>query len=374
MRFVLALLGCLVACTASASRAPAASGSDFAVVSSPHIAGGVLESVSATGPANAWAVGYVRTAGGYAALAEHWNGSAWSRAKLPALGAARLSGVDAVSPVLAWAVGVQYGPLFEHTLVLRWNGKVWAKVAGFDQQKESGLTSVGALDAAHAWTGGYLGQSLYESDVWTGSVWKSVSQAWTHRSQGSEIDGIYAASRSAVWEVGSSAGPGAGAMESTPYALRFNGARWMQTTLPSGGFSAVPRAVSGLGATSVWAAGYVQPTAAGSRLANQPAIWHSNGASWTYSRPFATYSTSHSLAGIAAVGSANVWAVGLRMTTAGERTLIVHWDGSRWSDLGGPDVGSGDNDLNGVSRVPGSATQVWAVGEASGSPLIVHHA
>jgi hypothetical protein len=32
-----------------------------------------------------------------------------------------------------------------------------------------------------------------------------------------------------------------------------------------------------------------------------------------------------------------------------------------------------NNDLYGVAKVPGTTTGVWAVGDADGHPLILHH-
>jgi hypothetical protein len=63
---------------------------------------------------------------------------------------------------------------------------------------------------------------------------------------------------------------------------------------------------------------------------------------------------------VAAIAEDDVWVVG---STAGEgalRTVAQHWDGSRWSLFPTPNVGTGDNALNGVD---GSASEdVWAVG------------
>jgi len=63
--------------------------------------------------------------------------------------------------------------------------------------------------------------------------------------------------------------------------------------------------------------------------------------------------------------------VGERLTAAGEqRTWIVHWNGSSWVSLGGPNPRTGGSALNGISSVPGSAT-LWAVGDSGGTPLIL---
>ena len=63
-----------------------------------------------------------------------------------------------------------------------------------------------------------------------------------------------------------------------------------------------------------------------------------------------------------------------RSATAGARnhetpieTLILHWDGSRWSQVPSPNVSGGANQLFGITAI--SANDIWAVGTAGGAPL-----
>jgi hypothetical protein len=93
---------------------------------------------------------------------------------------------------------------------------------------------------------------------------------------------------------------------------------------------------------------------------------HWNGSAWTISSSFSPNSV---LTSVAAIGSADVWAVdgsGLMQTQ--------HWNGSAWSIIATPNppVGSG---LNGVAAV--SSGNLWAVGwndDSNGhiTPLIEH--
>jgi len=69
-----------------------------------------------------------------------------------------------------------------------------------------------------------------------------------------------------------------------------------------------------------------------------------------------TYATS--LYGVSAVSGRNAWAVGRH----GDDTSILHWDGTRWSRVTSPNLGSDFNELHGVSVV--STTDGWAVGDA----------
>ena len=73
------------------------------------------------------------------------------------------------------------------------------------------------------------------------------------------------------------------------------------------------------------------------------------------SRPSAT-SISGALNGISALSTSDAWAVGY--DPAG--SLILHWNGTTWSQATSPSPGSADATLNGVSMI--SPTDGWAVG------------
>ena len=71
--------------------------------------------------------------------------------------------------------------------------------------------------------------------------------------------------------------------------------------------------------------------------------------------------SDNSLSGVTALSASDAWAVGEYFTTKGfSRTLIEHWDGSKWSIVASPNAGQSDNILTGVTSV--SANNVWAVG------------
>jgi hypothetical protein len=78
--------------------------------------------------------------------------------------------------------------------------------------------------------------------------------------------------------------------------------------------------------------------------------------------PFNPCGIPEALNGIAAISESDVWAVGMRSIDGlGERMLIKHWDGVRWTSVISPNVGTRDNVLYGVAA--SSATNVWAVGK-----------
>ena len=90
--------------------------------------------------------------------------------------------------------------------------------------------------------------------------------------------------------------------------------------------------------------------------------------------PTANATTDDYLHATSAISSNNVWAVGDSITTTSKsgvaQTMIEHWNGNHWNLVSSPNVGTGDNDLYGVSAI--SANNVWAVGQSSGNTLIEH--
>lgn len=88
----------------------------------------------------------------------------------------------------------------------------------------------------------------------------------------------------------------------------------------------------------------------------------------------ANATTDDYLHATSAISSNNVWAVGDYIPTNSKsgvaQTMIEHWNGTQWSIVPSPNVGTGDNDLYGVAAI--SANNVWAVGDSSGNTLIEH--
>jgi hypothetical protein len=72
-------------------------------------------------------------------------------------------------------------------------------------------------------------------------------------------------------------------------------------------------------------------------------------------------SVRHGLNEVAAASASNAWAVGVRWT-AGEvaRTLIEHWNGSSWTIVASPNIGTVQDQLVAVAAT--SSTNAWAVG------------
>ena len=69
---------------------------------------------------------------------------------------------------------------------------------------------------------------------------------------------------------------------------------------------------------------------------------------------------------IATIASNNIWVVGsTKDAVHAIRTGAEHWNGSSWSQIPAPDVGTGANQLNGVDAL--ASNNVWAVGYSTSS-------
>jgi hypothetical protein len=66
------------------------------------------------------------------------------------------------------------------------------------------------------------------------------------------------------------------------------------------------------------------------------------------------------LRGVTAVSANNVWAAGTHYVNGSQLTLILHWDGTRWSVVPSPNDGPFTQELFEIRAV--SANDIWAVG------------
>jgi len=156
----------------------------------------------------------------------------------------------------------------------------------------------------------------------------------------------------AMLGAGGSAVAGAGAVQAAPGMGR----------AASGGSPAlVPGSLKGVSAdsaTDAWAVGgYFNSANVGQTL-----ILHWNGTSWKRVRSPNPGPTSDGLGAVSAVSRTDAWAVGATYdkSTNVTSTLILHWNGTAWSQVKSPNPSAGYNVLEGVSAV--SSTDAWAVG------------
>ncbi len=175
-------------------------------------------------------------------------------------------------------------------------------------------------------------------------------------SDSSALNSTDAVSACDVWAVGwtdSATGP-------LPLIVHWTGgASW--TTVPSpdptGNTNASLTGVRMISPTDGWAVGYYRT---GDGPTQKTLILHWDGTSWTQVPSPNPGAAGNQLLAVTAMSSNDVWAVGAYSTTPGaSQTLTLHWDGSSWQQVTSPDPGA-SNGLSSVSAV--SSSDVWAVG------------
>ena len=146
-------------------------------------------------------------------------------------------------------------------------------------------------------------------------------------------------------------------------AMRWNGASWsiLSSPNPSAEDNDL-KAVAVVASNDVWAVGTYLPALGG---ALRTLVLHWNGSAWSVVTSPNVGTGSNYLTGVAARSANDAWAVGHYHDTASDRekTLILKWNGSSWATVTSPNPSSGDNYLIAVTVLPGS-TSAWAVGWA----------
>jgi hypothetical protein len=185
--------------------------------------------------------------------------------------------------------------------------------------------------------------------------------------QGNYLTALAPVSANDVWAVGAWYPP-----SSNPRTLteHWDGSDWSVVPSPNAtpGYNELYGAAA-VSTSDVWAVGYHNIANYGSE---KTMALHWDGTRWSIVRTRNMGPNANMLRAVSAVSSNDVWAVGLGASTSNEvgRPLIEHWDGARWSLVRSPNLGGGFGILNSVTAL--AANDVWAVGTHEGSTLIEH--
>jgi hypothetical protein len=340
-----------------------------AAAANPSSRYNVLTSVSSDSASDAWAVGSYtsNTTGVRDTLILHWNGTAWSRVPSPSPGSRFnvLNGVSAAGTKNAWAVGFyrnqSAGAL---PLILRWNGTAWSQVAApAPGLPETELNGVSTVSGREAWAAGFAGQPATGQFAtlilhWNGTAW-SLMTSPDPSPKDSFLQGVSAAQGGGAWAVGSYL---RGKTLQT-LVLKWSAQAWIQvksaSPAPAGRYNLLD-GVSAIGRGHAWAVGNNPDTTTGP---GQTLALQWNGTSWPRVPSPDPGAGANELNAVSADSPTDAWAVGdsaLALSGGPLDTLILHWDGTAWSQVSSPSPGPATNVLNGVSA--DSATGAWAVG------------
>lgn len=310
----------------------------------------------------------------------HWDGTSWTKSPgLKVQGA--LNGVLTVSSTDAWAVGSRrvaktftYRPLIAH-----WNGSTWRPVTlpNLGRHSYGEFADVAGSSAKDVWAVGYRGGGKVNAapliEHWNGTRWRVTSIPRPHAI--GYVTAVSALSPTDAWAVG---WYGSSARHVQTLSFHWNGTHWIRVPTPnpaSPGTKAVDQlsAVVASSADDVWAAGNARVTL-GKHHASQTLVLHWDGKRWTREPTPNEKPLVHGswLLGLASAGPSDVWAVGKHGTGHGQVTLVERWNGQAWNVVASP-TGPTRSYEQGLRRVAVvSATDVWAAGGYAGAGLLEH--
>ena len=330
-------------------------------------------------------------AGGQDALALLDNGTAmsWGDNETDELGDGQdvstqpLSTVPVAVSGLRGAVAVAAG--YQHSIALLNTGEVmaWGDNGFFQLAQPQGfpggfadsdvpLAVAGFEDATAIAAGGLFSLALLSNGTvaaWGDNAFGQLGDSSTDTKQSVvHVTGMTGVTKIAAGGASSLAlaSPPAGARSQRPDAAGAPSSPWrvVPSQHPSGSepVDQTLSAVSAATTTDAWAVG------AGTLGTGKPLAEHWNGTAWTIAQVASGPEADSSLNGVDDLSPTDAWAVGEtdNGTSAGERTLIEHWDGAKWVVVPSPDPETGPgafDELEGVSGT--SADDLWAVGSFS---------
>ncbi len=213
------------------------------------------------------------------------------------------------------------------------------------------LNAVSASSPSDIWA---VGQSTIH---FNGTVWTAVSAPHLTGMNENALLGVADLSPTNAWAVGYTTTP-----SQTQLLEHWDGTEWSDSPgprLPEGSEPYLS-SISADSPTDIWAAGHILQD---DMLQLFGLIEHYNGTTWTV----AEIPTTPFLNSIAAISSDDVWVGGYSGET-GEtsKTFLAHWNGTEWTQVPSPNVGTGANAINGLAAI--ATNNVWAVGYSTAKP------
>ncbi|HZM80143.1 MAG TPA: hypothetical protein VFC19_30785 [Candidatus Limnocylindrales bacterium] len=329
---------------------------------SPAALASALWAVSCTSASACTAVGhYYGSTGASVALAERWNGTAWTVQSTPNPGGASyFNGVSCTSASACTAVGHYHGSTGATvTLAERWNGTAWTvqPTPNPSGATASFLNAVSCSSVSACTAVGYYltstGATVTLAQRWDGTTWTLQPTPNPSGATASYLLGVSCTAASACTATGfSTTSTGA----TVTLAQRWDGTSWavQPTPNPSGATASQLYGVSCASASACTAVGnYVTSTGATVTLAQR---W--DGTTWTVQpTPHPSDATASYLNGVSCISVSACISVGWYQTSPGVyETLAQRWDGTTWTVQSTPNPsGATASYLFGVSCASASA-------------------
>ncbi|MFF0000514.1 hypothetical protein [Streptomyces avermitilis] len=239
-----------------------------------------------------------------------------------------ITAVKALSENQAWAVGYRLTDLKKiEPLALRWNGTEWKQESTLPDGSFPQTLCVQAAD--DIWTAG-AGTAHWDGTTWTP---RPLAQDPAGRVLPEALDTTKDGS---VYLVGRAL-PGS-VKEGVPALQVWNGTKWERQTLPTVDKGELDGVVA-LSPSDVWATGLLFAT--GHDTPQRALVLHWDGSAWTQVKVPDVPGASTWLSGVAAFGPDDVWAIGGSTKNGIDQPLALHWDGTNWSRTATPKVADG---------------------------------
>jgi hypothetical protein len=312
------------------------------------------------------------------AVIEQWDGTRWSLVASPTGKGSALQGITCLSKTFCIAVGVQgaTGPGVAKTLALRWNGTKWSLLSTPNPSGAHGAHFAALNDVSCSSTTNCKAMGLYSTgqgysptlaERWHGSTWSIVASP--NQSLGG--DGQWLGVACPVANTCLAVGEDGIGLQDRPSleAARWNGTAWslVGATSPTRAYAGFT-GVSCLGATNCFGVGW---SITGSVFQPDPSktlVEHWNGTKWSIVPSSVGGTTASQLNGISCAAANKCIAVGSYAVPGDangrQRTLALRWNGTKWTKLASPNPsGATGTLLASVSCV--SATNCTAVGHST---------
>jgi hypothetical protein len=280
-----------------------------------------------------------------------WDGSTLTAMPDPNLEDAGAIGIEALAVRTdedAWAVGYMLQERQNKLVSFHWNGKEWTLVPTPDPPSDKGepvtsvpnkyaeLTAVTIVSEKNVWAVGHYPQNGLSKTLilhWDGNQWEVISSP---NIEGTDnyLYGVVSISDDDIWALGH-AGPTADQI--ITMALHWDGISWKLVDVPDLG---PVIAASSDSTGNIWV---VNNNITAKNMLGS-AVRRSGDGRWdVIPMPQVTQPALHS---VSALSSDDVWAVGVKWSgyppdaepnQIATRSLVLHWDGSNWSEVPGPD-------------------------------------
>src|SRR5262245_25420428 len=241
-------------------------------------------------------------------------------------------------------------------------GPAWTLTTTKDVSDTNNLLGIDGVSPNDVWAVGDSSENEITTTLvehWTGSKWSIVPSPNVPPGSTS-LTAVSMLSATSGWAVG---GYTTATEVHRTLTVRWNGTSWSTVSSPNPSSEDNDlRAVSVVTASDVWAVGTYLPSLGG---AVKTLALHWNGSAWSVVPTPNVGTGSNYLTGVAGRSATDAWAVGHYYDPASDRdkTLILKWNGSTWAMVASPNPSAGDNQLDSVTVLPGS-TSAWAVGWA----------